>query len=447
MIEILFSQIFGKESRVKSSFAFMKISVNVLLTLVVTMKMSSALIAQTNYNITVNSPDAYQGNLFYQKGGNQPRNVMIISQDGEELFVENWGMKGWDFKVNANNHLTYFDRASDGWFVMDSLHQVVDSVYALNGYVADNHDFMALPNGNYVLFCYDIQTYAMDTVVEGGDPEAQIEGVIIQELDSEHNLVFEWSSWNHFHITDNPYYEPWTNNEMNFIHTNSIDIDYDGHFVISSRNLDEITKIHRTTGEIIWRWGGTQTDFEFINDYPFTHQHTLRCLGNDNYLLYDNGNHSSQYTGLPNISRAVEYHLDLDAMTCENIWEYTHPDFYYTPSIGSTQRLPNGNTLVDFGNLQLLNTGSVLVEVTPENEVVFQLEYDNGGNLYRAHKFDWFFTTEDQIESVSLNSYQASKHSLGYYNTIGQKVEFTSNTLLFELFSDGTVEKVFSINF
>ena len=31
----------------------------------------------------------------------------------------------------------------------------------------------------------------MDTVVEGGDPEAQIEGVIIQELDSEHNLVFE----------------------------------------------------------------------------------------------------------------------------------------------------------------------------------------------------------------------------------------------------------------
>ena len=91
-----------------------------------------------------------------------------------------------------------------------------------------------------MLFCYDIQTlHAMDTVVEGGDPEAQIEGVIIQELDSEHNLVFEWSSWNHFHITDNPYYEPWTNHEMNFIHTNSIDIDYDGHFVISSRNLDE----------------------------------------------------------------------------------------------------------------------------------------------------------------------------------------------------------------
>ena len=56
-------------------------------------------------------------------------------------------------------------------------------------------------------------------------------------------------------------------------------------------------------------------------------------------------------------------------------------------------RLPNGNTLIDFGNLQADETVSVVVEVTPENEVVFQLEYDNGGNLYRAHKFDWFFTT------------------------------------------------------
>ena len=26
-----------------------------------------------------------------------------------------------------------------------------------------------------------------------------------------------------------------------------------------------------------------------------------------------------------------------------------------------------------------------------KNQIVFQLEYDNGGDLYRAQKFDWFF--------------------------------------------------------
>lgn len=401
-------------------------------------------IAQTPYDIVVNTPESYQENLFFFKGGDQPRNVMILSPEGEELFVESWGMKGWDFKVNENNHLTYYDRYSDGWFVMDSLQQEVDSVYCLNGYTADNHDFIALPNGNFILFAYDIQPYAMDTVVEGGDPNALVEGVIIQELDSDHNLLFEWSSWDYFHITENTYLEPWTGSELNFIHTNSIDIDDDGNFIISSRNLDEITKIHRTTGEIIWRWGGSQNQFEFTNDYPFTHQHTLRCLGDNKYLLFDNGNFSSQYTGLPNYSRAVEYELDIQNMTCIKTWEYTHPDFLFTPSIGSTQRLPNGNTLINFGNLQLLELGSILVEVTPENEVVFQLEYENGGNLYRAHKSDWFFYDPD-IESIGeIQSHE--KELIMVLNLLGQEVNYSPNTLQLHVFSDGSVEKRFTIS-
>ena len=183
-------------------------------------------------------------------------------------------------------------------------------------------------------------------------------------------------------------------------------------------------------------------EFDFVNDYPFTHQHTLRCLGDNKYLLYDNGNHSTDFTGMPNYSRAVEYVLDTIAMTCTQTWEYIHPDFLFTPSIGSTQRLPNGNTLINFGNLQLLETGSILVEVTPDNEVVFQLEYDNGGNLYRAHKFDWFFY--DETESVQSIE-NRDRVLVSIFNTLGQEVEKQLNTLQFYMYSDGSVEKVFSV--
>ncbi|HIL66835.1 MAG TPA: hypothetical protein EYG43_02980, partial [Flavobacteriales bacterium] len=220
-----------------------------------------------------------------------------------------------------------------------------------------------------------------------------VEGLIIQELDANHNLIFEWKSWDHFHVTDNIYMSPWTGANLNFIHANAIDIDFDGHFLVSCRGLDEITKIHRTTGEIIWRWGGSQNDFAFINDYPFTHQHSIRSLGDNRYLLYDNGNFSAQYTGTINISRAVEYVLDTNLMEATKVWEFVHPDSLYTPSIGGVQRLPNGNTIIDFGNLQGINSGSVVTEVDSNNQIVFQLEYDNGGNLYRAQKFDWFFYT------------------------------------------------------
>ena len=133
--------------------------------------------SQPGYNITVNTGDAWHGNLFFQRGGNSPRPVKILDHSGVQLFSQNWGMKGWDFKVNYNNKLSYFDRLSKGWFIMDSLQNIVDSVYCQNGYIADNHDFLALPNGNYVLFAYDEQPYAMDTVVAGGDPNATVEVV------------------------------------------------------------------------------------------------------------------------------------------------------------------------------------------------------------------------------------------------------------------------------
>jgi len=370
-------------------------------------------LGQLNYNITINTPNSWGGNLFFQQGGTPPgwnpppappRPVKIIDSTGVDIFSQSWGMKGWDFKVNYNNKLSYFDRFSKGWFIMDSLQNEVDSVYAQNGYIADNHDFLALPNGNYVLIAYDEQPYAMDTVVAGGDPNAVVEGLIIQELDSNHNVIFEWKSWDHFHITDNTYLYPWTAPSLAFIHANAIDIDFDGHFLISSRQLDEITKIHRTTGEIIWRFGGSQNDFIFLNDYPFTHQHSIRSLGNNRYILFDNGNYSAQYTGV-NISRAVEYELDTNFMTATKVWEFVHPDSLYCPSISGVQRLPNGNTLINFGNLQWLGLGSIVTEVDSNNQIVFQLEYDTGGNLYRAQKFDWFFYSSPYgcIDSSACN--------------------------------------------
>ena len=424
-----------------------------------------------NYTITVNTPDAWHGNLFFQRGGTPQKPVKIIDSIGIEMFSQNWGMKGWDFKVNYNNKLSYFDRQSKGWFIMDSLQNVVDSVYCQNGYIADNHDFLALANGNYVLFAYDEQPYAMDTVVIGGDPNAIVEGLIIQELDPNHNVVFEWKSWDHFHVTDNTYLSPWTSSNLPFIHANAIDIDFDGHFLVSSRNLDEITKIHRRTGEVIWRWGGSQTDFTFTNDYPFTHQHSIRSLGNNRYLLYDNGNHSAQYTGTINISRAVEYELDTNLMEATKVWQFVHPDSLYTPSIGGVQRLPNGNTLIDFGNLQWINIGSVVTEVDSNNQIVFQLEYDNGVNLYRAQKFDWFFYTppnpswdciagscldpgtgmgvyNDSLQCVMSCNFtnieeinNANTKLIKIVDVLGRETPYQKNTPLFYLYEEGTVEK------
>ena len=90
----------------------------------------------------------------------------------------------------------------------------------------------------------------------------------------------------------------------------------------------------------------------------------------------------------------MEYELDTVLMTATKVWEFVHPDSLYTPSTGGVQRLPNGNTLINFGNLQWLNLGSIVTEVDSNGQIVFQLEYDYGNNLYRAQKFDWFFNNQ-----------------------------------------------------
>lgn len=359
-----------------------------------------AIWSQPNYTILSNN-NPHPDNLFFHVGGPPVKPVNIMDSDGNIIYTEDMGLKGWAWKVNENNQITYFDRQSKGWFVMDSLENITDTVYCQNGYQADNHDFLALENGNYVIFAYDEQPYATDTISPDGSSNASVIGLVIQELDPDHNVVFEWKSWDHFFMSNYPNIN-FNPNVIDFLHCNAIDIDEDGHFLISNRTISEITKIHRTTGEIIWRFGGSQSDFEFTNDYPFSKQHCIKSLGNNHYLLFDNGNQSDTYTGGIKRSRGVEYALDLNDFTATKTWDYVHSDSLFTPSIGSIQRLDNGNTLINFGNNQNIERGSVVIEVDANNNVVFELEMDNGQNIYCANKANWNFYTEPVVSIKPL---------------------------------------------
>ena len=349
---------------------------------------------QPDYTVNINV-DPHPANLFFQVGGPPSKPVCIMDSTGSIIYQEDFGLKGWAWQVNMNNKISFFDRQSKGWFIMDSLENIVDTVYCQNNYIADNHDFLALENGNYVLFAYDERPYASDTIVANGTPNQNIIGLLIQELDENKNVLFEWSSFDHHFLSNYPsVHDNLGSSSLDFMHCNAIEIDEDGHFLLSNRNISEITKIHRTTGDVIWRFGGDQSDFQLLNDYPFSKQHCIKSLGNSKYLLYDNGNNSNLYTGPPKRSRAVEYVLDLDNFTATKTWEFVHPDTLFTPSIGSVQRLDNGNTLICFGNNQINDRGSVITEVNTNNEIVFEIEFDNGQNVYCANKANWNFYDE-----------------------------------------------------
>ena len=321
-----------------------------------------------------------EGKLFFSNWGGAPY-LLITENDGTPVFYRRTPAFARDLKVQQSGILSYFVGGEVlKFFVMDSTYTVRDSIVCANGYETDEHELLMLPDGHYLLIGKDYQRVDMSKYVVGGRANATVVGNIVQELDSDHQVVFEWRSWDHYEITDCEHVAL-TASTIDYVHMNAIEVDEDGNLLLSCRNMSEITKIDRTTGEIVWRLGGKNSMFSRVNDpIGFSYQHDIRSIGEGHYTLYDNGNYHD-----PPESRALEYVIDTTAMSATLVWEYSHDPIRYSWWMGSVQRLPNGNTLIGWGD----GTLPVLTEVRPDGTVAYELEFVQYAHSYRAYRFPW----------------------------------------------------------
>jgi hypothetical protein len=330
--------------------------------------------------------------------------LTIIDNNGVPVYYKRFPSRIYDFKVQNNGLLTYSDIINNQFFAVDSSYAIVDSFSTGNGYTTDYHDFQIMPNGHYLLIAYDPQPVRMDTVVAGGDSTAIVIGLILQELDLDKNVVFQWRSWDHFQITDATEDIDLTQHTIDYVHGNAIELDFDGNLLISCRHMDEITKIDRQTGEIIWRWGGLKSknnQFQFINDsITFSHQHDIRRLQNGNLTLYDNGNLHT-----PRISRAREYKIDESNLMAELLWAHSHQPPIYKSGLGNVQTITGNNKLIGWGGWA--NQGAEAIsEIHKDGSTALEILLDESFINYRAFKFPWktnlFVTKPDSIFFESI---------------------------------------------
>jgi hypothetical protein len=272
--------------------------------------------------------------------------------------------------------------------MMDEQFTLIDSFQMGNGYVADFHEFQVLPNGHALLLAYDLQQVDMSRIVEGGHPGALVAGSVIQELDLDKNVIFQWRSWDHYDLSDS--YADLTQALFDGIHINSIELDRDKNLLISTLALAEITKINRQTGDIVWRMGGKNNQFTFINESEehaplyFMFQHDVRRLANGNITLFDGGERERRA-----YSRVVEYQIDENNLTANKVWDYRHTPDILSSTMGSAQRLPNGNTLIGWGMASMTGNPAI-TEVDAQGNVVLELTFKTlllGS--YRALRFQW----------------------------------------------------------
>ncbi len=331
------------------------------------------------YELSIEGETA-PGYLFLSNWTGTPY-IMILENDGTPIYYEKVEATSIDFKLQETGVLTRHIREGDYRYVsMDSNYNYLDTFMCQNGYGTDEHELILLENGHALLIAVESRTIDMSAIVTGGQPDATVIGNHVQEIDENDNVVFEFNCFDNFDITGATG-EDLTANSIDYVHMNSIAVDYDSNLLISSRSLNECTKINRTTGEIMWRLGGKFNEFTLVDETDsLDHQHDIRPVPGipGNYTIYDNGNDRG-YT------RAVEYQIDTVAMTATKVWEYRHSPDRLGTAMGNAQRLSNGNTLINWASGNLPKA----TEVNTAGDVLYEGNFVENSAGYRTFRFEW----------------------------------------------------------
>lgn len=265
-------------------------------------------------------------------------NVVLFSKD--RLYA--------NFSIQPGGLISFSDEKKI--FLADSSFTVVDSVACHHTYETNRHDFQLLPDGQYLLLGsdtirMDLSDYVFKTG-ERGTPQTKVLSGVVQLLDAEKNLLFEWNAKDHFRFADaDTFFIHYTDSWIDWTHFNSVEMDTDGNIIISVRHFNEIVKVNRKDGSVMWRLGGKRNEFKTEGwTVPFYGQHDVRRISNGHLTFLDNGVNTISHR-----PRAMEFELDEDGKTARLVWSCTYDSAENSSGAGNVQRLDNGSTLVDWG--------------------------------------------------------------------------------------------------
>jgi hypothetical protein len=187
--------------------------------------------------------------------------------------------------------------------------------------------------------------------------------------------LFNAFDWAEISVNDNFYHEGMETGD--WTHANALRFYPDNEsYLLSLGNLDTVLEISASTGEVLREFG--PGGYAVVDGAPFVFQHDPHWTEDGTLLM-------SSSVGESDRLMAIEYAVDDETGTLEEIWSYGKDEDYSSVASGQAIRMANGNTL--------LNTGynGLLVEVNPQGEPVWELAASVGGIFLSATFFDDFY--------------------------------------------------------
>ena len=316
--------------------------------------------------IFYNSKKAYNGVTLLSPA--EGKGAWLIDMMGR--LVNRWEtayQPGCDARLLSNGNLLYAGKVADGPLAdLEGAGGVILEVDWDGKGVWEykdpylHHAFDRMKNGNTLILKWVKVPNDIAAKVKGGDPGSERDGVMwgdaIQEVGADGKVVWEWIAHKHLDPDSTPRCpicsrSTWT-------HANAVNELPDGNILVSLMKSNTIAIIDKKTGNINWQWG----------EGELAHQHCPTMLDNGNILVFDNGFHPYGFAW--GFSRVLE----VNPKTNEIVWVYgggLERIEFYSSTVASCQRLPNGNTLICEGT-----TGRIF-----EVDSLLQIVWEFGNNL------------------------------------------------------------------
>lgn len=241
-------------------------------------------------------------------------------------------------------------------------------------YCPDLHEFRLTPRGSALMVFYRRARVAGRTVLDG----------IFEDVDvASGRVLLRWSAAHHVSLFDShvPAFKnrsrPW-----DFFHINSVDVDANGDYLVSSRHTWTIYKVSGRDGNVIWRLGGKRSSFAIPGNARFGWQHDARFGPGGTVTLFDNAAGTSGPL-VRRSSTALVLRVDEATRKVSVLTSLRHPSRLLARSQGNLQPLPNGNYFVGWGQSARAS------EFAPDGRLLFDLQISPDWGSYRAYRFPW----------------------------------------------------------
>ena len=264
-------------------------------------------------------------------------------------------------------------------YILDRSYRVIATVNAGNGLAADTHEFRLTPKGpRSSWFTTPCPAICRRSAAR---PTARSSTASCRRSTSPPGaVIFEWHSLDHVGLDESHAPVPAVAaTTYDYFHINAVNLDEDGNLLIDARNTWAFYKVHRRTGRVIWRLGGTKSDFALGDGAAFAWQHNPLPVDRETVRLFDN---EAAPVVLPH-SRVIWLRRDLANHTATLIRSIEHPDGLSAGSQGNSQALDNDNTFVGWGQ-----TGR-FSEFDPSGNLLFDASVPVGFDTYRAYRHVW----------------------------------------------------------